>query len=1284
MPGKIKRYLFISLLTIVVLTASVGLGLIPVNLFFAKASISEAFMDKLGAELEIHGSLWIRLGPRPTLGASEITLSQPGLTDRPLVQIDSLTIGPRLRDVLGGDIHLSNLNASGVVFDYCQTLAPSQNRGSTGNEQPSIAVDDLRISNIKPRCKWTGHQIAGLPRQFDLTASLPRDRPLEVEIRSRDDDKAMLLNVSGASLASLLGNSLAYPVDLSLSAFGSELRVSGTVGHPLSKPVLDVRVEVDSPHPSALLGKLDVEIPDLGVLDVDMDVQADADKIRVDRLEASLGGNQIAITGFVQNFSSKPYFEIDAQLDYLDFEQLLVDQDQTNGESDFEEINLQPWFNLLAQFDGKAQVKIDKLLNAPYQIDKLSIDTGMDDGVLSIKHSEVLLAGSLVTLVAELDTRLECPRLTSDVQVSNFDSTRLDTVLVAGSAFRSRFAQASVQSSSCGNTLKEHLDTFHSRFKISNAYLHRENENITMHVRLAEAEFAWNQPGQLSVDTEVLGEIVSTEIRFGPLGEMFNEKSWPLHFHANGTEAMLDLSGTATIRNGSMKLDGKLALDIAHAGKLLAWFDGDPDNQLIFSGTTGINFTDSGLSLNHIEARLGSSDLRGNINWDRSGNNSPIMADLQSDNLNMEELVSLFPGSVEPTPVQDSPSEAVASDLDLIDAWIGFPAINLDLKAANIDGLDFNITQVDLHANLRDRLIEEGRLSMQFEDHSVEGAVALDFREKPWSINSQLGADKVDVGELLAALELANDVDAQVGRLDFSYQSEGHSMAHLIENARIEANMESFRWIVATGMEDRTYTFDLSELNIAATPSSSIDWRSQGFLNGVPINVWMKTPPLPVTLDSNADLPLSLVMGFGNDVMMLQSVINRKVRDGFKADISISGQYMDVQSANFPELKSPLGDYEIQSSVLTRDGTAIFSKLEARIGTSSATGSVEIHREDNGHRFDIHLSSPFLETADLVQWLEDFRTSRQRISGENSNDTVNPESVAEVITLVTHELDEITGVDSYDVTLDIEELRSDGALLGKAQIGLQMDDKDFHLHPMQIKLEDRGVEAEYYSHYVVGGIESGLNIQIQGLEYGGLMRLLKPESQADGQLYLDAELISKSSDAASVLNNLQGHMDLLIFPDDIEAGFLDFWASNLIFALLKTGADSSKKLNCLVAQFDVEDGVMKTKKSFLDSTEIIVRIRGTIDLIARQLDLLAAPQAKLEKFLSVSTPIAVKGPFDNIKARTTVGGLAMTMVRWYYGLIYVPWKWLTGESFPADGIETCLNAFDLEVVEATR
>jgi hypothetical protein len=92
-----------------------------------------------------------------------------------------------------------------------------------------------------------------------------------------------------------------------------------------------------------------------------------------------------------------------------------------------------------------------------------------------------------------------------------------------------------------------------------------------------------------------------------------------------------------------------------------------------------------------------------------------------------------------------------------------------------------------------------------------------------------------------------------------------------------------------------------------------------------------------------------------------------------------------------------------------------------------------------------------------------------------------------------------------------------------------------------------------------------------------------------------------------------------------------------------------------------------------------VRGRGSIDIPNQQLDLLAAPQAKRERFFSVSTPVRVTGPWSDFQVGVQPGGFIGTMFRWYMALIYVPYKWLTGESFPADGLETCFNELGLEV-----
>jgi hypothetical protein len=77
--------------------------------------------------------------------------------------------------------------------------------------------------------------------------------------------------------------------------------------------------------------------------------------------------------------------------------------------------------------------------------------------------------------------------------------------------------------------------------------------------------------------------------------------------------------------------------------------------------------------------------------------------------------------------------------------------------------------------------------------------------------------------------------------------------------------------------------------------------------------------------------------------------------------------------------------------------------------------------------------------------------------------------------------------------------------------------------------------------------------------------------------------------------------------------------------------------------------------------------------------MIVAPQAKREKFFSVSTPVAITGSWDDFRIGVGLGGAMATLFRWYMALIYVPYKWLTGERFPADGLATCFNATKWEL-----
>ena len=414
---------------------------------------------------------------------------------------------------------------------------------------------------------------------------------------------------------------------------------------------------------------------------------------------------------------------------------------------------------------------------------------------------------------------------------------------------------------------------------------------------------------------------------------------------------------------------------------------------------------------------------------------------------------------------------------------------------------------------------------------------------------------------------------------------------------------------------------------------------------------------------------------------MVDAVIKRQSRTSREISLSVSGEVMDSDNTDLSHLQPPLSDYQLSASATLNENELLISQLRAQIGSSQAGGKISIRYQEPHYDFDIDLTSPFLETDDLVKWTQDWRDQRRESAVDTRDDSDRDVEPIGVLGLITQFIDEFTGTNRFKANLGIDELRASGRLLGKAELTLKLDENELLLDPLRITSPLSETVARYRGSEVASGFETTVDVKIEKLQYGGLLRLFNPDTKARGELFLDTSLVSRSPTADQTIEHLEGNFDVAVFPKDSRAEFLDLWTSNLIFALLPVTTGKEKSLNCLVARFDVENGVMKSKNTFLDSTETIVRARGNIDFANRELDLWIAPQAKLEKFLSISTPIEVSGPFEDFNVGVAPGGFVTTMFRWYLNLIYVPWKWLTGESFPADGIATCRKAMGWDMLE---
>jgi hypothetical protein len=377
---------------------------------------------------------------------------------------------------------------------------------------------------------------------------------------------------------------------------------------------------------------------------------------------------------------------------------------------------------------------------------------------------------------------------------------------------------------------------------------------------------------------------------------------------------------------------------------------------------------------------------------------------------------------------------------------------------------------------------------------------------------------------------------------------------------------------------------------------------------------------------------------------------------------------MDPETVDFAQLESPLKGFELHTNLMISDREIFFAELSAHIGTSHATGHAKVNISEEGKVFEVRLQAPHVQTDDFVDLANAWREHRQ----ENAEADSLAEPETRVLEdLVQEYIEALTLENSFNVRIGIDALFAGNQYLGGAQLGLLADKNNFRLQPIKVTLPGGDIDAEYVVERTADGVDALLNIYIERLQYGDLVRLLDSDvgQEAGGYIYLDTSLTSSTPTTDRLASAVQGDFELMIIPEDITAGVLDLWAANLVLAVLPTPTNlkKPKKLNCMVVSFSADEGVMKSNSILLDTTEVIVRGRGNIDIANRTLEMIVAPQAKREKFFSMSTPVAITGSWDDFRVGVTRVGAMATLFRWYMALIYVPFKWLTGERFPADG-----------------
>jgi AsmA family protein len=169
------------------------------------------------------------------------------------------------------------------------------------------------------------------------------------------------------------------------------------------------------------------------------------------------------------------------------------------------------------------------------------------------------------------------------------------------------------------------------------------------------------------------------------------------------------------------------------------------------------------------------------------------------------------------------------------------------------------------------------------------------------------------------------------------------------------------------------------------------------------------------------------------------------------------------------------------------------------------------------------------------------------------------------------------------------------------------------------------------------------DFQFKRIDLGKLFPTNQTLQRSVGTIGGRALLTGNGNSFAKLLGNADGTLGFAMRDGEVSNLLLEVMGldgGEIIKFLFK--GDKDVKIRCALADFDVQDGVMRSRSTLMDTKDTNIYVHGSINLRSEELDLKLQPLPKDFSLLSLRAPLNVKGRLKDPQIRPNKQALLKT------------------------------------------
>ena len=413
-----------------------------------------------------------------------------------------------------------------------------------------------------------------------------------------------------------------------------------------------------------------------------------------------------------------------------------------------------------------------------------------------------------------------------------------------------------------------------------------------------------------------------------------------------------------------------------------------------------------------------------------------------------------------------------------------------------------------------------------------------------------------------------------------------------------------------------------SELSTGKT--AELQFTAQGQFRGQPVKARGSGGPVLALRDTDEPYPLKVDATMGRTQVQAEgSVTGLTALRAVDMRMRLRGDSLEqlypLLGIAFPATRA----YSTEGRLRHADHSWRFEQFSGRIGGSDIAGWVEVVTGGARPVLTGDLRSQMLALDDLGPLIGARPGSVAQAKAQPA--VAGP---ARVLPQLPFHAERWDSVDA-DVKLQAKTIaRAKELPLEDLQVHLRMQDAMLTLDPLNFGFAGGELQSKITLNGKNNPINAKAQLRARKLQLSKLLPTVELAKSSLGELNGDIELAGRGNSVAGMLGGADGRLSMVVSGGQIsrlmmEKAGLHVWE----IVTLSLAGDQQVQLRCVVADFDVRQGVMKTNALVLDTQVTTLQGSGSIDLAQEQLNMLLNQRTKNTSPLALRAPIYVRGNF---------------------------------------------------------